>query len=99
MFILTRTIVLMEWLTVEYSVLGPLLFNIFINDLPLHITNFKVVCDLFADNISIHACGTDFESVQCCLQEGLNDVSKWCHQNRMVIHPRKTKSMVVAARQ
>ena len=31
--------------------------------------------------------------------EGLNDVSKWCHQNRMVFNPGKTKSMVVAARQ
>ncbi|WP_419598339.1 reverse transcriptase domain-containing protein [Thiolapillus sp.] len=81
------------------SVLGPLLFNIFINDLPLHITNSKVVCDLFADDNSIHSCGTDVESIQCCLQESLNDVSKWCHQNRMVIHPGKTKSMVVAARQ
>ena len=39
------------------------------------------------------------ESIQCCLQESLNDVSKWCHQNRMVIHPGKTESMVVAARQ
>ena len=81
------------------SVLGPLLCNIFINDLPLHITNSKVVCDFFANDNSIHSCGTDVESVHCCLQEGLHDVSKWCHQNRMVIHPGKTKSMVVAARQ
>ena len=35
------------------SALGPLLFNIFINDLPLHITNSKVICDLFADDISL----------------------------------------------
>ena len=46
-----------------------------------------------------HSSGADVESVQCCLQAGLNDVSKLCHQNRMVIHPRKTKSMLVAARQ
>ena len=35
-----------------------------------------VVCDLFADDNSIDSRGTDVESVQCCLQEGLNDVSK-----------------------
>ena len=27
------------------SVLGPILFSIFINDLPLHVTNISVACD------------------------------------------------------
>ena len=36
---------------------------------------------------------------QRSLQEALNDVSKWCDQNRMVVHPRKAKSMVLASRQ
>ena len=79
------------------SVLGPLLFSIFINDLPLHILNTKVVPDLFADDNSIHSRGTNVESVQRSLQEGLNDVSKWPDQNRMVVHPGKTKSMVLAS--
>ena len=39
------------------------------------------------------------ESVQHSLQVGLNDISKWCDQNRMVVHPGKTKSMVLASRQ
>ena len=56
------------------SVLGPLLFSIFINDLPIHILNTKFVCDLFADDNSIHSRGTNVESVQRILQEGLNDV-------------------------
>ena len=67
--------------------------------MPLHITNTKVVCELFADVNSIHSCGTDVESIQCSLQEGLNDVSKWCHENSIVIHPGKTESMVLASRQ
>ena len=41
------------------SVLGPLLFCIFINDSPLNINNDNVVCDLFADDNSIHSCGND----------------------------------------
>ena len=81
------------------SVLGPLLFCIFINDLPLNITNDNVVCDLFADDNSIHSCGSDLQSVQTSLQEGLHDVSTWCDQNRMVIHPHKTKCMVLTTRQ
>ena len=78
---------------------GPLLFSIFINDLPLHILNTKVECDLFADDNSIHSRGTNMESVQRSLQEGLNDVSKLCDQNRMVVYPGKTKSMALASRQ
>ena len=81
------------------SVLGPLLFCIFVNDLPLNITNDNVVCDLFADDNSIHSCGSDLQSVQTSLQEGLNDISTWCDQNRMVIHPHKTKCMVLTTRQ
>ena len=81
------------------SVLGPLLFCIFINDLPLNISNDNVVCDLFADDNSIHLFGSDLQSVQTSLQEGLNDVSMWCDQNRMVIHPHKTKCMVLTTRQ
>ena len=38
-------------------------------------------------------------SVQRSLQVLLNDVSKWCDQNRMVVHPGKTKSMVLASRE
>ena len=68
--------------------------------MPLNITNDNVVCDLFADDNSIHSCGSDLQSVQTSLQEGLNDVSTWpCDQNRMVIHPHKTKCMVLTTRQ
>ena len=65
---------------------------------PYIILNAKFVCDLFADDNSIHSRRTNVESVQRSLQEDLNDVSKWCDQNRMVVHPGKTKSMVLASR-
>ena len=41
------------------SVLRPLLFIVFINDLLLHITNSIAVCDLLADYNSIHSCEID----------------------------------------
>ena len=75
------------------------ILHLFINDLPLNITNDSVVCDLFADDNSFHSCGSDLQLVQTFLQEGLNDVSKWCNQNRMVIPPHKTKCMVLTSRQ
>ena len=36
------------------SVLGPLLFCIFIDDLPLHLSNEKVSNDISADDTSLH---------------------------------------------
>ena len=83
----------------QRSGLVPLLFCIFVNDLPLHITNDNVVCNLFADNNSSHSWGINLQLIQTFLQEGLSAVSTWCNQNRMIIHPHKTKFMVLTTRQ
>ena len=45
------------------SILGPLLFSVFINDLPLHITSNKVNCDMFADDASLNTCDNDTDTV------------------------------------
>lgn len=37
------------------SLLGPLLFCLFINDLPLHISSPNTECDMFADDSTLHA--------------------------------------------
>ena len=71
------------------SVLGPLLFCIFINDLPLHISNDKVSNDLFADDSSLHTRGKNIQSVETSLQGSLNEVADWCGSNSMIIHPAK----------
>ena len=67
-----------------------------LNDLPLHITNTKVVCQLFADDNSIHTCGCRIN--QIFSSRRLNDVAKWCHENSMIIYPRKTKNVLLASR-
>jgi hypothetical protein len=80
------------------SILGPLLFCIFINDLPLLVGN-KVLCEMFADDSSLHSTSLDINSLQSNLQTGLTNVEKWCAANKMVIHLKKTKSMVITSRQ
>ena len=83
------------------SILGPLLFCIFINDLPAHITenNNNVFCDLFADDSTIHTQSADFETLQSSLQKASDNVQHWCERNRMVLHPDKTQCMVITSRQ
>ena len=81
------------------SILGPLLFCIFINDLPLHIQYKKVRNSLFADDLSLDTSGKTVKEIEVTLQKSLNEVSGWCKNNLMCLHPEKTKCMVIATRQ
>ena len=80
------------------SVLGPLFFLIYINDLPLHL-NKDTKNDLFADDASLHTAHTHIDNVQNILQDSINKTLEWCGKNAMVIHPDKTKCMVITTRQ
>ena len=81
------------------SILGPLLFSIFINDLPLHITSNKAGCDMFAVDTSLNASDKDTDTVQNELQRSINEAYDWCDSNAMILHPAKTKSMLLTTRQ
>mgnify|MGYP005983777977 FL=1 len=64
------------------SNLGPLLFLIFINDLPNLLLNRKL---LFADDLKIYA---KITSVDDCLQlqEDINILINWCLRNRLTLN-------------
>ena len=73
------------------SVLGPLLFCIFINDLPRHISNDKVRNDLFGVDSSLHTRGKNMQIVETSLQGSLNEIADWCGSNSMIITQQKQK--------
>ena len=81
------------------SILGPLLFCIFINDLPLCLTLASVQCDLFADDGTLNTANNNIDNIRRDLQQSLYDVSGWCCRNRMALNPTKTKCMLMATRQ
>lgn len=74
------------------SVLGPLLFLVYINDLPC---NIKSHVRLFADDCVLYRkiCS---EQDRRILQEDLNQLSSWCQDWQMNINIRKTKVMSFA---
>lgn len=81
------------------SILGPLLFCIFINDLPLQLDSTHTECDMFADDTTLHSAGKTVPEIRRNLQESIEQVSQWCLNNCMLINPLKTKSMLITTRQ
>ena len=81
------------------SILGHLLFCIFINDLPLHIQGKKVRSFLFADDSSLDTSGKTLKEIVVRLQRSTTEVSDWCKKNHMCLRPKKTKRMVITTRQ
>ena len=73
------------------SVLGPLLFLVFINDLP---ENLLSTMKLFADDSSIFTQVTDVTQTQTILERDLKTISEWGHQWKMVFNPDLSKQAV-----
>ena len=69
------------------SVLGPLLFNIFINDLFLMRLDSET-CN-FADDNTIYSCGLDLHEIVTNLDSDLNRLLEWFTNNGMVANPKK----------
>ena len=62
-------------------------------------TSNKVDCDMFADDTSLNTSDKDTDTVQKELQRSINEASDWCDNNAMILHPAKTKCMLLATRQ
>ena len=81
------------------SILGPLLFLIFINDLPLFLGHAIQSVDLYADDTTLYDIGLDKDMIENNLQHALNLLKIWCLENGMIINIDKTEMMLVSSRQ
>ena len=70
------------------SVLGPLLFLIYINDLPDGITS---ICKIFADDTSLFTKVLDINESTNKLNTDLKKITKWAHQWKMQFNPDPNK--------
>ena len=69
------------------SVLGPLLFNVFINDF-FYAIEHSQVCN-FADDNTIFACGESLDEVAICIEDDMREAMSWYKCNEMVANPDK----------
>ena len=71
------------------SVLGPLLFLVYINDISTAITNSKI--SMYADDTVVYISHADVNLSIPLLQSDLNRVYTWCNSNKLTINCKKTK--------
>ena len=75
------------------SILGPILFSLYINDLPIGIPNSNV--DIYADVTTIWETNSDPLLIQRGLQDSLDRTSSWLSLNKMVPNTKKTKHLII----
>ena len=78
------------------SVLGPLLFNIYINDLLLFIQNSDI-CN-YADDTTIYACDKNLENITHKLENDCNVALEWFANNFMKLNADKCHLLVIGQR-
>jgi hypothetical protein len=83
-----------EWETSRHgvhqgSVLGPLLFNVYINDFPSILNNVAHTI-LYADDITIIVSSNDLNPLNYKLNIVMNRISKWFQNNHLVLNLKTT---------
>ena len=74
------------------SILGPLLFNLFINDLFLFIERTNI-CN-FADDNTIYSCQNDLKTILEDLRYGMITLVRWFKINSTKANPKKLQFMI-----
>ncbi len=73
------------------STLGPLLFSIYVNDLPSILTYSSV--QLYADDTVIYTSKSDISEVQAILQADFNILEDWLLNNKLLLNKNKSVTM------
>ena len=76
------------------SVLGPLLFIIYINDLPSVLDVGHA--SLYADDTVIYCYGSSSQELTDKLNQDLVAVAKWLNEHKLTLNLDKTKCMLIA---
>ena len=77
------------------SILGPLLFSIFVNDLPNMVAHVQI--NMYADDTELHFCDEDLQNVQNDLQFDFCRVQDWLRANRLQLNVSKSVIMLIGS--
>ena len=77
------------------SVLGPLFFNIFLNDLFYFVTKVKI--NAYADDQQLYSSDTDHLALHYRLNSELTVAVNWFNQNGLMANPGKFQSLILGS--
>ena len=78
------------------SILGPLLFLTYINDMPLIFKRINTM--LYADDATISASGKHIVDIENTLSDSGNSASDWCLKNDMILSLPKCNTLIISSK-
>ena len=75
------------------SVLGPMFFNIFINDLFRYIKYAKL--NAYADDHQIYSSNLDPHALEECISQEVNVANQWYKNNGMIVNETKHQALIL----
>ena len=79
------------------SILGPLLFSIYMNDLPSVVHGRQL--NMYADDMELHCSNSDLLLAQHGLQNDLDSIEFWLRTNQLSLNVGKSHVMLIGSRQ
>ena len=79
------------------TILGPLLFLLYINDLPNCLSNSKP--RMYADDTHLTYADNDICSIETSLNQDLSNINRWLIANKLTLNMTKTEFMLIGSRQ
>ena len=77
------------------TIVGPMLFLIFINDAQLYVQNSSV--NIYADDATLISSSRwdNISPMNNKIQKDLENIQQWAKMNKMIINEKKTKTMLI----
>jgi hypothetical protein len=75
------------------TILGPILFLIFVNDISNHVLNSSI--NIYADDVVLYYSHNDITLLRDSLQNSLNSVHNWYVRNKLSLSVEKCTSMLI----
>ena len=79
------------------TILGPLLFHLYINDLPNCLSNSQP--RMYADDTHLTYANNDICAIEASLNQDLLNINRWLIANKLTLNMTKTEFMLIGSRQ